>query len=739
LSDSLRHLEKAVELTNTIRLFMIVKSQFIFIALFFMNTCFVARSQTQVTKRAWTAYELWSQSISENLLFQNDSILLDGNLLIEKDAKEIGSVRPDAWDTLSPEIAFRKYLSVAALPAKGAIITMLIYPVYPKEPMSGGKLEFRVNGRDPIIYEVRHFWTSVQVPVEYLKQGENLIEVTVHGTGVTFRTPVAVRYENQYGSVGQTSFSSGSYRSKDGGRKWTSSRGEYPIRLKLQAFHGRGALQTPVINLSDSAISGVLLRPASVEWVKFKLELHKANGGKKMIRFRSGNTHQPECGGWTEWQLLDQDFLPADFHDRFVQFEFSFEKNSDDRSPVLTGFSLESGWRFDRTIKGRILLSLAVNHPVSRHSFYFQHEDPSLAALLDFRQRYQLDTIVNGASNEWEKIKKLRGWVAGLWDWYIPEVELPDMLTWDARQILDPKKESIRKGGFCLHYAIVFAQACQSFGIPARIVTLNYSVWGGHEVAEVWSRDYEKWIMIDAQFDAIFYNRKTGVPCSVLELHDIFLNTYYPGNEYIDRDRWTIQDRNYRSANIDPEQLPVAIELGGNAESGKLDKAYVWWKAVSNTVAPGYSGGYGFFNAAEVRWFPRSNWLSNPESMPVSHGRTHWGWDGYLCWTDSKTPETPEHRYFIRRPSDIYSSLYLIDFTAEPAAEGILRINMVTDSPGFKSFEITDNNNSVQSDKPVYLWKLLPGKNSLEIKSADIFGNTGSSSRLVIDYSPKKV
>jgi hypothetical protein len=244
--------------------------------------------------------------------------------------------------------------------------------------------------------------------------------------------------------------------------------------------------------------------------------------------------------------------------------------------------------------------------------------------------------------------------------------------------------------------------------------------------------------MMDAQFDAMFYNRQTGIPCSVLELHEVFLDTYYPGSEIINRDEWTIEDRNRRMEKIDPGKLPIAIEMGGNAHSGHLGKDYVWWKVVANSTAPGYSGGYGFFNAAEVRWLPRSNWLSQPNPMPVTHGRTHWGWAGYLCWTDPKTPESAEHRYFVRRQSDMYGRLFTVDFRAQIIEKKTLRIVMATDSPGFSHFEIIENGHKWKVTESAYLWKLKPGENSLEIRSVDAIGNRGSASTLTIDYLLKE-
>lgn len=687
--------------------------------------------QSELTKRSWTAGELWAQSITEGLVFSGNAIVLDQNQLIEKDAPGIGSIRSVAWDTISPGKIIRKQLAVTAFPVNRAIVTMMIYPV---TPASGGKLEFRINGHQPIVYEVRHAWTQVPIPAVYLKTGKNIIEIRVQTKGAVFRIPTSL-----YNNSNELS-SAASEKSTDNGKSWIKAQNEYPIRIKLYSNDRRGVLQTPVINLTDPAVAGILLKPTHIENVKFSFKISSSANSRQVIRFRSGNTHQPAEGGWTGWQLLSHDYLPEEFQNRFIQFEISFEKNSNNGSPLLEGLTIDTRWRFsDPSLWKGLTVKEAVNKPVVHQSYQFKHEDPSFTALKEFREKFQLDKLIEGASTELEKIKRLRGWVAGLWNWYLPDPELPDMVKWDAREILNPvdsEGKPGKTGGFCLYYAIVFAQACQSMGIPARIVTINYSIWGGHEVTEVWSREYEKWIMMDAQFDAMFYERKTGIPCNALELHRVFLDTYYPGNESIDRDKWTIRDRDWRAEKIDPHTLPIQMEMGGNANGGRLNKDYTWWKVVADSISPGYSGGYGFFNTAELRWFPRSNWLSQPTPMPVTHGRTHWGWDGYLCWTDEKTPESPEHRYFVRRSSDIYGNLFTVDFSLQPLDKGILQLNMTTESPGFRYFEITRNGDKILLADSVYEWKLLPGVNRLELRTVDVLGNRGPLSKAIIDYSP---
>ena len=693
----------------------------------------------------WTAAELWAQSISQNLKLEGNAIVLEDNLLIENDAISLGSIRSEAWDTLSKGQVIRKFLELPVMPSKNAWISMLIYPLVPAEPMSGGKLEFKVNGNKAIVYELRHFWTSVPVPVSYLKKGRNLIEVSVHNQNEKFRIPMALSSITR-NIIGQpTSFTGNSERSNDNGNTWKyagslSNLAEYPIRLKIQSYAKKGWLQTPVINLADKATGGVLYFPLIMESSELKSHITNTSGSKLQTRVRSGNTHLPEAGEWTDWRNFDGSTLPTERNHRFVQIEYNIEPGIGSSTPKILGLDLKSKWR-TTSLPGSITISEVKNFPLIRSSFDFVHENPALPELQEFRRQFKLDQVVEGAKTEWEKIKRLRAWAAGNWDWFLPNSEFEDLLTWDASKILSGSAgvgNLSKRGGNCLHYAIVFAQACQSFGIPARIVNTNYAIWGGHELVEVWSRDYEKWIMADPNFDTMFYDKITGIPLNILELHDLFLKTYYPGGELVDRDKWSFEDRDRRASQIDPAKLPIAIEAGGKAFSGKINQEYVWWKVTFNEANSGYSGGYGFYNTAEVRWLPRSNWLSQKSPLPVTHGRTHWGWDGYYAWTDSQTPETAEHRFFVRRSSDMYVSLFTVDFAVQFIQDGKIRFDIATDSPGFDHFNIVLNGlqSSVKVNETTV--NLIFGMNTIEIYTVDVMGNSGTKSSVKINYVPKR-
>ncbi|MBM3402924.1 MAG: transglutaminase domain-containing protein [Bacteroidetes bacterium] len=701
---------------------------------------FKADSLKSIVKN-WTAEELWAQSVSRNLKLAYHEIVLDDKLLIESDAAALGSIRTEAWDTLERGVVIRKFLDLKVLPREQALITMLIYPMVPAGPLSGGKLEFRVNGNKPIVYELKHFWTSVTVPVSYLKKGKNQVELKVHHPDQKFRVPMALSTVAQSILGSSSSFAGNSLKSVDQGKTWknagsAANMAEYPIRLKVNAFDQRAWLQTPVINLAEQATEGVLFMPVEIKTSAIKPDTSRSAGAQWQTRIRTGNTHLPEAGGWTEWRLLSGTNLSNEKNHRFAQLEYSFGSNVDGTSPKLKGLNLQTSLQ-TLASNDKLIVTEVRNYPFVRSSFQFVHEDPGFPELQELRLQFNLDKVVAGAKTEWEKIKRLRAWTAGSWDWFLPNANLDDLLSWDARKILSgpvAKGNLSRRGGNCLQYAIVFAQACQSFGIPARIVNANYAIWGGHELVEVWSRDYGKWIMADPNFDSMFYDKKTGIPLNILELHQVFLETYYPDGEVIDRDSWSFEDRDRRANRIDPDQLPIAMEVGGKAFSGKINQDYVWWKVTPNSENSGYSGGYGFYNTAEVRWIPRSNWLSQKLPLPVTHGRTHWGWDGYYAWTDQQTPETPEHRYYVRRASDLYGSLCHVDLSAKYEGSGKLKLTMHTETPGFSHFSLMVNGVQMTEKSNSLLVDLADGKNTIEIKSLDVLGNQGAASILKINY-----
>ncbi|MGI6250389.1 MAG: transglutaminase-like domain-containing protein [Anaerolineaceae bacterium] len=121
-----------------------------------------------------------------------------------------------------------------------------------------------------------------------------------------------------------------------------------------------------------------------------------------------------------------------------------------------------------------------------------------------------------------DKVKQLASWVSQSWN-YTSSYDASIYTPWDPATIYSWSRS--RKGtngkptiSFCVHYAVFFVTACQALGLIARcaVFTENINSFNGHFTAEVWLPEFEKWVFVDPNIDAMFYKR--GIPLSVTEI-----------------------------------------------------------------------------------------------------------------------------------------------------------------------------------------------------------------------------
>ncbi len=166
--------------------------------------------------------------------------------------------------------------------------------------------------------------------------------------------------------------------------------------------------------------------------------------------------------------------------------------------------SVETAVAADPKIHVPMFVEPAQVRPTPRFRFTF---DPP-EALADLRAEEKLDAIVGAARDDLARAALLMHWARAQWEPGMPNPYPP----LNARIIL----RDIRRGftsGFCAQYNYVLAQALQSFGIPARYVSLLE-----HEVIEARLPDRARWICLDPLYDA-WYADAQGAPLSVLEIH----------------------------------------------------------------------------------------------------------------------------------------------------------------------------------------------------------------------------
>lgn len=176
--------------------------------------------------------------------------------------------------------------------------------------------------------------------------------------------------------------------------------------------------------------------------------------------------------------------------------------------------SWQDTWRaLERSIPGFQLYSIPADE-TAPSDIPFVYERPDEGYLRVFRERYNLREVVAAGRTEYEAMLLLGGWVGTRWD------HGTDRGPGDS-QVCDPAAvvEAGARGAkfWCEIAARTLTHAATSLGWPARVITASSDgyTWE-HAVAELWSNEFGKWFVIDADFNIVY--ERNGVPLSAFEL-----------------------------------------------------------------------------------------------------------------------------------------------------------------------------------------------------------------------------
>ncbi len=167
---------------------------------------------------------------------------------------------------------------------------------------------------------------------------------------------------------------------------------------------------------------------------------------------------------------------------------------------------------------GRFVVRSDGNPQMRLNELFPAYESYHSPRVIRLRERYGLDKVVAGETDELKRILLLRHWIA-------THIRIDDAnptpVREDAFAILDA---ALKGGGFhCAHFRIVQHAVLNSFGYVARTLGCGPGLpeegrGGHHGVNEVWVNALGKWMIIDAKYDTHF--EKDGVPLSALEIRD---------------------------------------------------------------------------------------------------------------------------------------------------------------------------------------------------------------------------
>jgi hypothetical protein len=637
-----------------------------------------------------------ARAIFDRAVTQDIALAPDGSVLrlrsgevVEDDGPAAGfSYKPNV-EHLSSTVWIRKQLVIADPRASAAVL--MVGP--------GGDLKISVNGRPQTLEPPRKagygLWQAYTINPAALKPGVN--DIVMSGSG---RVWIA-RSDDSYAELPHRSA-----RSADAGASWSADHlgpkgdisGEYYVRILLEHYRSKGSMVLPVMDVAN--LTGNPLPPPLAGAGPLKVSVQAETGDEQnvSVRVRSGSTYVPRQGTWSEWAPLDRRGTLKTPRGRFVQLEVTLATGNPLDTPELRGITVETAPAVAGDWTKTVKVVDAHNEEIIRTSIPFRYEPFTHPKLKELRERYHLDDVVAGSKTELDLITKLAVWSTNAWKWgeWGLETSYP---AWDALEILKKGPNGKPIGGFCQQYDLVFMQACESFGLVSRDISIYHEPLprpdiAGHEPNEIWSNQYGKWIYVDGTSAWYAVDQATNVPLDLWEL----------------RRR---QIEHFKGDNSHPIRI---IELAPGVQPWR-------WRSLDESL------GFG-----ELRLIPRSNFLEQKSPLPLNQGKEGWFWDGHYVWTDADAPADMLQPNLVTRHGNFEWTLDQAHYVLEAGrAPGELRVHLDTETPGFETFVAEIDGAGPRPVGAVFPWKLHPGRNRLKAWPRNDAGRDGVASWIELD------
>lgn len=320
-----------------------------------------------------------------------------------------------------------------------------------------------------------------------------------------------------------------------------------------------------------------------------------------------------------------------------------------------------------------------------------------------FNQKYSLDSVLGGETDEFRRILILRNWISR--SIRISDFEGQYPGEGYADKILDL---ALRGQGYhCEHYMTVQNAIMNSFGYVTRCLGVGQGVPGGpdghHGTNEIWSNTYQKWVMSDAKYDHHF--EKNGVPLSALEIREEYLK-----NRAADIRMVRGVDRKVT------ESIRMLNKKGEEYDRSKdsFAQSYTWlsWERSNNRFSqwPSCKNEVSHGNYFLDSYSRNNTWIRD--------GRRHWAYDTpYMHWVSEKTA-------IEWTPNLISSSVRIKGAIAE--------IKLESDTPNFLYYEMKTKNGKWLRVTDQVRVKCRGEKTELKFRSVNVLGVYGPEHRIVL-------
>jgi len=641
------------------------------------------------------AQSLIARSVIHRLWLRPDeeAIELKRGVLYEDDGPAAGySYRPNE-EKLTPEVHIKKELLVPAPQARQA--TLLVG--------RGGEVNARINGRPAALERIGkqgNYWQAYRFSPDLLRPGKN--ELVLWGNGQLW---IARDDEYAAGSLTRRRHPDRSAKSRDGGKTWNYEKlgtddnldGEYYVRLFLDQHFAEGRLTTHVLDVANLAQNPVAPPVDQIGPIRIEADVACDPGDETRLLARTGTSFVPDQKRWSDWTDITADRVIATPRGRYFQVEIRVSSPDRMRSPQLTGLKIAGSPARAEDWTSDIRVTRFDNQQIVRSSVPFRYEPFDHPQLAKLRRKYKLDEVVAGADTELELIERLAAWSATRWQRMHLKESYP---PYNALAILKSHPDGTPVGGFCQQYNIVFLQACESFGLAGRLVSLGPGnlverIRGGHETAEIWSNQFGKWIYIDGNTAWYAVDSKSRVPLSLWELRQRQLAAF--------------ENRQHR---------PIDVRV--------LAETRYAWKDLQHW--PPF---------VELRLISRSDFLSRPAPLPLNQGMRGWFWTGHYVWSDDRLPARMLYGRRIENKGHFQWTLNQAQLALEATDQpGMLDVHIDTETPGLAEFVITANGQETTQTENRFQWNLKRGTNTLSVAPRNNAGRLGIASAIELSYAP---
>lgn len=642
------------------------------------------------------AESLIDRCVTRHLQFdaKRNSIQLQRGVLFEDDGPAAGFSYQPNQEKLGAGVRIKKQLIIPVPNAEKA--TLLVGP--------GGDLKAQLNGKSlemDFAGKQGNYWQAYDFPPASLRSGRN--DFVLWGEGAIW---IARDDEFAAGSLSRPRHANRSAKRLDGGKTWNDRQlgtsgdidGEYYVRVFLDQYQREGSLTTPVLDACNLSEKPIASPAARIGPIRIQADVETNSKCNIDLRARTGTTWVPSDASWSAWaKIKSTGGVLAKPRGRFVQLKARFTTSEPSTTPLFQGLTIAASPERPADWTDGIDVTRFENQPIIRSSVPFSYEPFDQPALATLRSQYKLDKVVAGVKTEFELIKRLAVWSATRFEHMHLKEFYP---AYNALEILKPHADGTPVGGFCQQSNVVFLQACESFGLVGRLVSLGPGnmtgkIRSGHETVEIWSNEYAKWIYIDGNTAWYAVDAESKVPLSLWELR-----------------------RRQLAAFSKQQHRPVNVVT--------LAETRFQW--------PGLADWPPF---VELRLIPRSNFLEQSTPLPLNQGMRGWFWTGHFVWSDR---EAPARMLYGNRIENRNNFQWTINrawlHLSAPDSPGIIRVQVDTHTPGFAEFVITRNDETTILKDNAFEWTLQSGINTLRVAPRNQSGRMGTASAVQLSYTP---